>query len=105
MSSARPRTTIDLTHLKDRIENLRSDAAWKKLKLSAKVTVLLFEYLDILESGKPPRNGNRTANSSETVVKNEDNLNDYDCIAVAREIGIPEELALKLCEHLFEKKD
>ena len=32
-------------------------------------------------------------------------LNDRDCIAVAREIGIPEELALKLCDHLFEKKD
>jgi hypothetical protein len=49
MSNSRPRTTIDLSGLKDRIENLRSDSAWRKLALSAKVMVLLEEYLEQIE--------------------------------------------------------
>jgi hypothetical protein len=49
MTNSKPRTTIDLSGLKDRIENLRSDSAWRKLALSAKVIVLLEEYLDQIE--------------------------------------------------------
>ncbi len=49
MSDSRKRTTINLSLIGDRIERLRTDSAWKELKLSNKALVLLKEYLEILE--------------------------------------------------------
>lgn len=49
MNNSRKRTTIDLSVVGDRIEQLRHDSAWKALTLSKKVIVLLEEYLDFLE--------------------------------------------------------
>lgn len=49
MNNSRKRTTIDLSVVGDRVEQLRHDSAWKVLTLSKKVIVLLNEYLDFLE--------------------------------------------------------
>lgn len=49
----RDRTTINLTSVKERIENLRSDNAWRALPLSKKVVLLLEEYLDQLQASQP----------------------------------------------------
>ena len=43
------RTTVNLGSLRERIENLRSDNAWKALTLAKKVVLLLEEYLEMLE--------------------------------------------------------
>ncbi len=65
------RTTINLTGIKERIEQLRSDNAWKALSLTKKVTLLLEEYLDLLESGAATgqaqkRSSDRSANLEPT---------------------------------------
>lgn len=49
--SDKERTTINLTPIKARIEQLRPDSAWKALSLSKKVILLLEEYLALLEQG------------------------------------------------------
>ncbi|BAY95738.1 MULTISPECIES: hypothetical protein [unclassified Tolypothrix] len=41
MSNSRKRTTIDLSVVGDRIEQLRHDSAWKALTLLKKVLVIL----------------------------------------------------------------
>lgn len=46
----RDRITLDLTGLKERIENLRSDSAWKELSLSKKIRILLQERLTEIEN-------------------------------------------------------
>lgn len=52
MTESHSRTTLNLSKLSDRIERLRTDSAWKKLKLAQKVTLVLEEYLELAESGK-----------------------------------------------------
>lgn len=49
MAADTNRTTINLGSLRERIENLRSDNAWKALTLAKKVVLLLEEYLELLE--------------------------------------------------------
>jgi hypothetical protein len=49
LNNSRKRTSIDLSVVGDRVEQLRHDSAWKALTLSKKVIVLLNEYLDFLE--------------------------------------------------------
>jgi hypothetical protein len=43
------RISIDLTNLRERVENTRNDSAWKALSLSKKVRILLEERLDEIE--------------------------------------------------------
>ena len=43
------RISIDLTSLRERVENTRNDSAWKALSLSKKVRILLEERLDEIE--------------------------------------------------------
>ncbi len=43
------RVPIDLTDLRERIENARSDSAWRELSLSKKARILLQERLDQIE--------------------------------------------------------
>jgi len=50
MAESPSRTTLNLSKLSDRIERLRSDSAWKKLKLAQKVTLILEEYIEQAES-------------------------------------------------------
>ncbi len=52
MAESPSRTTLNLSKLSDRIERLRSDSAWKKLKLAQKVTLILEEYVEQAESGQ-----------------------------------------------------
>ena len=52
MADSRSRTTLNLSGLSDRIEQLRSGTAWKALPLSKKVMLLLEEYLTLIESGQ-----------------------------------------------------
>ncbi len=52
MAESPSRTTLNLSKLSDRIERLRSDSAWKKLKLAQKVTLILEEYIEQAESGQ-----------------------------------------------------
>ncbi len=52
MADSRSRTTLNLSNLSDRIERLRSDSAWRILPLSKKVTLILEEYLALIESGQ-----------------------------------------------------
>ncbi len=49
MYMAQDRVTVDLTDLRERIEDVRSDPAWKELSLSKKVRILLQERLDQIE--------------------------------------------------------
>jgi hypothetical protein len=46
------RVTVDLSSISDKIEELRTDSAWKALSLSQKASVLLQEYIDLLEKQK-----------------------------------------------------
>jgi len=52
----RDRTTVNLSPVQERIEALRSDSAYQRLKLAQKVLLLLEEYLDLLAqaSSSPP---------------------------------------------------
>ena len=59
--SDKERTTINLTPIRGRIEQLRPDGAWKALSLSKKVILLLEEYLDLLESS--PAASDTTSNT------------------------------------------
>ncbi|MEW5856849.1 MAG: hypothetical protein AB1861_05650 [Cyanobacteriota bacterium] len=43
------RVPVDLEGLRERIENARSDSAWKELSLSKKVRILLLERLEEVE--------------------------------------------------------
>lgn len=43
------RVPIDLTDLRERIDNARSDSAWKELSLSKKARILLQERLEQIE--------------------------------------------------------
>ena len=50
---ARDRLTLDITDLKERIEECRSDdPAWRELSLSGKIRALLVKQLEILEHQK-----------------------------------------------------
>ena len=44
------RISIDVSDLRQEIENCRSDAAWTELPLSAKIRVLIKERLEQLQS-------------------------------------------------------
>lgn len=59
--SDKERTTLNLTPIKARIEQLRPDSAWKALSLSKKVLLLLEEHLDLLEQGDQPSAENTEA--------------------------------------------
>ena len=59
--SDKERTTLNLTPIKARIEQLRPDSAWKALSLSKKVLLLLEEYLDLLEQDNSPSVDNAEA--------------------------------------------
>ncbi|MUG93766.1 hypothetical protein F7734_15610 [Scytonema sp. UIC 10036] len=98
MANSPTRTTLNLSDLSDRIERLRSDSAWKILPLSKKVIVLLTEYLNLLESEKSLQKKDSTDDS------NSQRPSDADYISAAREVGISEELALKLRDRLFNAK-
>ncbi|MCY7278430.1 MAG: hypothetical protein LH702_33015 [Phormidesmis sp. CAN_BIN44] len=50
---ARDRLTLDITDLKERIEECRSDdPAWRELSLSGKIRALLVQQLEELEQHK-----------------------------------------------------
>lgn len=49
MYMAQDRVPIDLTDMRARIEDARSDLIWKELSLSKKVRILLQERLDQIE--------------------------------------------------------
>ncbi|BBD63541.1 hypothetical protein NIES2109_64160 (plasmid) [Nostoc sp. HK-01] len=52
MDMAQERTSIDLSELRERIENARPDPLWKELSLSKKVRILLIERLEQIEQQK-----------------------------------------------------
>lgn len=54
MDMAQDRTSIDLSEIRERIENARSDPLWKELSLSKKVRILLVERLEQIEKDKSP---------------------------------------------------
>lgn len=62
--SDKERTTINLTPIKERIERLRPDGAWKALSLSKKVVLMLEEYLDLLEQGDASSASNAEASEN-----------------------------------------
>lgn len=45
----RDRLSVDVSDIKDRIENCRNDAAWRELPLASKVRVLVIERLEQIE--------------------------------------------------------
>jgi hypothetical protein len=51
------RISVDVSDLKEGIENCRNDAAWTELALAAKIRVLIKERLEQLKADKqePPR--------------------------------------------------
>lgn len=49
----RGRIPIDVTDLKDEVENCRTDAAWAELSLAAKIRVLVKERLEQLKTEAP----------------------------------------------------
>ena len=44
------RLSVDISDLRERVENCRDDVAWGELPLAAKLRVLIKERLDQLES-------------------------------------------------------
>jgi hypothetical protein len=58
------RVPIDLSDIRERIENARSDSAWRELSLSKKVRILLQERLEqIEEEGSMIDKGNKSSAS------------------------------------------
>jgi len=50
----RDRISIDVSDLREHIEQCRDDAAWSELPLAAKIRVLIKERLAEMTSDKPP---------------------------------------------------
>ncbi len=57
MDMAQDRISIDISDLRERIENARPDPLWKELSLSKKVRILLIEQLEQVEKEKTPSKG------------------------------------------------
>lgn len=53
--AARDRISIDVSDIKARIENCRTDPAWRELPLSGKIRALVIEKLEEIEKGKPDK--------------------------------------------------
>ena len=50
------RLSVDISDLRERVENCRDDVAWGELPLAAKLRVLIKERLDQLEAEKTQEN-------------------------------------------------
>lgn len=113
MADLRSRTTINLSSLGDRIENLRSDNAWKALTLAKKVVLLLGEYLEILEKNPTlttqsqdsakPKDGEST--TFLRFLATGKRPTDAQIIETAHETGIAEEELIELRDLLFPNHD
>lgn len=107
------RTTVNLSSLGGRIENLRSDNAWKALTLAKKVVLLLGEYLELLE--KNPTLANQSQDSAKykdgeataflQFLATGKRPTDAQIIEAAHETGITEEELMELRDRLFPNHD
>lgn len=50
--SQRDRISVDISDIRERVENCRDDVAWTELPLAAKLRVLIRERLEQIESEK-----------------------------------------------------
>lgn len=48
--AAKDRLSIDITDLRERVENFRDTPSWRELSLSQKLRVLILERLEISDS-------------------------------------------------------
>ena len=55
----RDRISIDLGELRERIENVRDDTAWKELTITQKIRTLIRDQLDALEKRKKGKSSNK----------------------------------------------
>ena len=55
----RDRISIDLGELRERIENVRDDTAWKELTITQKIRTLIRDQLDALEKRKKGKSSKR----------------------------------------------
>ena len=50
LMAAKDRLSIDITDLRERVENFRDTPSWRELSLSQKLRVLILERLELPES-------------------------------------------------------
>jgi len=50
------RFPLDISDIRDRIENCRTDVAWGEMSLTAKIRTLILERIEILEAQSSPQN-------------------------------------------------
>ena len=53
--SQRDRISVDVSDIREQVENCRTDVAWTELPLAAKLRVLIKERLEQLQTEKPSK--------------------------------------------------
>lgn len=104
------RTTVDLTERKERIERLRPDSAWKALSWSRKISLLLDEYLDLLEKQqlKPQKEVKPKSSAVDTLLKKllaGEQPTDDQIVLVAGTLKIETEQLMDFCDRVAEVWD
>jgi hypothetical protein len=57
--SQRDRISVDVSDIREQVENCRNDVAWTELPLAAKLRVLIKERLEQLQTEKPSNEGKK----------------------------------------------
>lgn len=57
--SQRDRISVDVSDIREQVENCRNDVAWTELPLAAKLRVLIKERLEQLQTEKPSSEGKK----------------------------------------------
>lgn len=100
------RTTVDLTERRERIESLRSDSAWKALSMSRRISLLLDEYLDLLENSSQQNtsDGSENVDAANFLKKliNSQKPSKKEMALVAKLLEIKPDKLAKFCDRLLE---
>ena len=48
------RFPLDIDDIRERVENCRSDVAWREMSMTAKIRTLILERIEALEANKQP---------------------------------------------------
>ena len=55
LMAAKDRLSIDITDLRERVENFRDTPSWRELSLSQKLRVLILERLELSDTQSNPK--------------------------------------------------
>lgn len=100
------RTSVDLSGIRERIEKLRPDSAWKELSLSKKIKLLLKERLEQGDSRTQANDEGEKEDIAHVLTKLANNIrpDDNDLIFAAQALGIETEKLYALRDRLFSKQ-